>query len=79
MTILEARNKGCPKRIADKLEGAGVASFSTPHDLNNINWYKIERDVDRMMKGLFYTANKDDDDAEIEDDEIETRFEILDL
>ncbi len=75
MTIEEAIIAGCPDRITDKMKKAGVTSFSTPHDLNDINWNKIKRDCDYLISALFSTSATLSD---IEDN-IETRFEILDL
>ena len=75
MTIEEAELRGCPSHIVSKLKKYGVSSFSTPHNLDNINWGKIENDVDYMMSGIMGT----DASPIIKDEPIRTRFEILDL
>ncbi|GAF99042.1 unnamed protein product, partial [marine sediment metagenome] len=49
MTVNEAEIRGCPPHLIAKMRRHGIASFSTPHDLDNINWKKLERDVDFLL------------------------------
>ena len=72
MNLEEAKKYGCPDHIIKKMKKHGVISFSTPHNLDDINWDTIERKTDKLMLNLIPRED-------IDPQEIETRFEILDL
>jgi hypothetical protein len=77
MNLQEAEFYGCPKPLLEKLNKAGISNFSTPHDLNNINWSLIAEDMNEIIK-RFSSDNLKALKTKIEE-KIESRFDILDL
>ena len=93
--LLLKKLRDSDKRIfIKKMKEYDIVSFSTPNDLSNIDWSRIEKDTENLMLRVAPVEKKEchcrsyhrRTGEHVEDcplyegpEEIETRFEIMDL